>query len=68
MLDPKKIAELEQGMALLTEVYPRMCWNLYVAMQENGFTKQEAFVLVQTYLLSQGSGCVLFPQQPPTKE
>lgn len=44
----------------IRECLPRLWWNTYQGCLLQGFSTQQAFVLLQVYILSQGSG-VRFP-------
>ena len=46
MLDPKKLAELDQAMAELVNFFPSMWWSLYSKSVKEGFTPDQAIVLV----------------------
>lgn len=49
MLDPKKIAQLDQERASLVEMLPPLWWELYQANIAQGFTPEEAMHLVCLY-------------------
>ena len=53
MLDPEKIAEVEQSIAMIGELLPASWRILYENLIKKGFTECESFKLVQTYILSQ---------------
>ena len=53
MLDPKRQAEFDQGVEAMGEVFPAMWCKLFEKCKEEGFTEQQAFDLVKTYILSQ---------------
>lgn len=40
----------------LRDSLPRLWWNLYQGSLAQGFDSYQAFVLLQTYILSNGSG------------
>jgi len=46
MLDPRKIAEIEQATAFMVEVFPKTMKQLYDALIEEGFAEQQAMQLV----------------------
>lgn len=50
MLDPAKRAELEQSTAMLVEMIPPVCWQLYQGFVKEGFSEAQAFALVCNYL------------------
>lgn len=37
------------------ELFPPIWWGLYVGLQEQGFTKDQALQLVKTYILAYGT-------------
>lgn len=45
----KLIAELDQAQELLMRTVPAMLFNYYQKLQDEGFTKNEAFVLTTNY-------------------
>lgn len=56
MIDPSMAQQAEQSVAFLSEYLSGMWWGLYEKCKEKGFTGDEALKLVQTYILSQGTG------------
>lgn len=50
MLDPKKIAEIDQAAAMLVETLPTMLHGLYKGCLEQGFTEPQAMSIVLKYL------------------
>ena len=53
MLEGKDRCELEQSMALLSEVLPR-CWRgLYDGMIEQGFTEDQAMKILRSCVYGQ---------------
>lgn len=56
MLDPSKQAQLEQDLATIKEILPAAWRGLYEGCIEKEFTPIQAFELVKTYIISQGSG------------
>lgn len=49
-MDAAKIAERDQGIAELVDLLPRVWHGLYLEMQEQGFTPDQAFDLVKEYI------------------
>jgi len=52
MLDEKKRQLLEQAVAELSEVTPRMCWSLYLQFRKEGFSDDQSFDLVKAHLMA----------------
>lgn len=55
MIDPEKQVEIEQGMAFVIEHWPPLWKRLLERCIEEGFNETQAFELVKTYIISQGS-------------
>jgi hypothetical protein len=62
VINPKEQAEYEQSTAFLGEMLPGMWRRLYEGCKEKGFSEMESFKLVQTYIISQGSGNKVAPE------
>jgi hypothetical protein len=56
-MDPK----LEQGLASIRDTIPRMWFAYYQGSVAAGFSPEQAFILLQTYILSQTPNGI----QPP---
>lgn len=52
-MENKERAEIEQGLANMREMLPRMWWSLYQGSIAVGFSPPDAFRLVTAYILSQ---------------
>jgi len=50
MIDAKKRAELDQGMALMLDYFPAQWRQLYLRLMEEGFQELQALELVKTYI------------------
>ncbi len=50
MLDPKKRSEMDQAQAFLGELYPPLWRKLYLGCVEEGFSEDQAFRLLRTYI------------------
>lgn len=62
MIDPAKRAELEQNLAMASEVYPCLWYSLYRSLIKEGFESNEALDLVKTYILANGTSTVAIPK------
>ena len=56
-MDPKS-PEYEQALATLRDSIPRTWWSVYQGSKAVGFTHEQAFSLLHTYILSQGRNSV----------
>lgn len=56
--------ELEQNLAHLRDVMPRVWWSIYQGSIQAGFDARQAFAVTQTYILANGSATVM-PTSPP---
>lgn len=61
MLDPKKVQEMDQTLATFTEFFPQLWHGLYEGLQREGFNADTALILLQTYIISQGSCNMIIP-------
>jgi hypothetical protein len=52
-MDQKKSHEIEQSIAEIRDVIPRMWRQIYLGCLEQGFSPRQAFSLLQTHILSQ---------------
>lgn len=50
----KDVADLEQNQALVADLLPPFWWRLYNNSIESGFTEDQAFCLLQTYIQTGG--------------
>ena len=50
MIDDKKRAELDQGLALMLDFFPVQWRQLYLRLIEEGFQETQALELVKTYI------------------
>ena len=50
MLDPKKIAELDQAQKMIVETYPPLLGGLHKGFIETGFNEEQAFELILVYM------------------
>ena len=50
MLDAKKRAALDQGLALMLDFFPVQWRQLYLRLIEEGFQEPQALELVKTYI------------------
>jgi len=67
MLDPKKSAEIEQSMAMLSEHLPPLWASLFRNCVAQKFSPQQALALVQTYILATNNPTIFGPA-PPSNE
>ena len=44
------LAQADQNIAFIGEFLPRLYWTMYTNLQEQGFTKEEAMQVLQTYI------------------
>lgn len=51
MLDPKALADFQQGSAGIAEVIPSLCRQLYQGYLREEFTESQSMLLTQTYLV-----------------
>ncbi len=49
MLDPEKLANLDQAVTELTDFFPSMWWSLYDKSVKEGFTSDQAMLLVTMF-------------------
>lgn len=59
--DADKQRKRDEGFAALGDVFPPLWRRLYCNLQSEGFTDKECFVLVQTYIIANGTA----PATPP---
>lgn len=58
MLDPEAIHKFDEAQSTLGEVLPTLLWNLYRKFIEVGFSEEQAFDLIKTYLIvTLGQSC-----------
>lgn len=50
MLDPVKLAELDQCEATLCELLPPFWFSMFRSLQTAGFTPEQAMELLKTYI------------------
>ena len=50
MIDPKQRATLDQGIAEVSEVFPKLWRALYAGLREEGFDHADAIRLVCEYI------------------
>lgn len=50
IIDPKELHKIEQSLAGLGELIPRMAKNIYDGFIKEGFTEQQALVLTSGYI------------------
>lgn len=50
MIDAKKAAEADQALTALSEMLPPLWYQLYNNCCKEGFTEQQAFTAVLTYI------------------
>lgn len=51
----KQLQEIEQGMALLADTFPRLWWQMFTKLKEAGFKENEALELVKVYIQTTAS-------------
>jgi len=52
MLNDKEIAQMDQAISLVSETLPPLWWNLYNNLVKEGFTPEQAFDLLKSYITS----------------
>lgn len=52
MIDPKIIAELDQAKAAIVELMPGLWRQLYLKCIEEGFSQEQSFAIIKTYIMS----------------
>lgn len=52
-MDNKQRSEFDQAAAFLGDSFPGVWHRLFVSCQDKGFTEEQSFRLVQTYILAQ---------------
>ena len=51
----------EQNLASVRATLPRLWWNVYQGLLDQGFEKDQAFAVLQAYVLGMGAGKVMPP-------
>jgi len=49
----RRLQELEQGIAGIRDVIPRMWRQIYLGCLDQGFSPRQSFALLQTHILAQ---------------
>ena len=50
-MTPKELAAMDQSLKLIVETFPPMWRQLYTNLINEGFTEQQAFELLKTFIL-----------------
>ncbi len=47
---PEELAEMDQGLKMITESFPGLWWGLYEGCLNQGFNAEQALELVKEYI------------------
>jgi hypothetical protein len=68
MTDPRKQQKADQDFAKIRDGIPAVWWALYTGCKERGFSDQQSFALVTSWVLGTAAGKVVPPTSGPLED